>query len=598
MHLLQCRATLAALLLAPAAQAQDDHASGAKAPPPPGSGARVASTRASALLSNVTGGGTDEVPGLGGVTFQPGVGTSHFDRVYAHPAGHWVLTAFADLPSDRDECLILSGSLVAREGVVAPWIPGGTESCGTLDQRCAVNASGGFAFATNSSGSVDDDWIVTFAEGAWGYAAREGGPVPGLSGATLDDAIDSCVLLDDGRAGYAADGIDGLGSTSIDDVLVLGDRVLMQEGVTVPAGQPASTEGPIENFDLGDFWAAADGSRWLVQGDLAGGAATDDVVVVDGRVVLQEGLPVPASGYTAPISSGGVRTASMDASGDWIARGGNTGGDDWVVRNGEVVAETGEPLVSGGQERWDDVGFAPGFFAAAGNGCGSYVVGGATDHPDPALDAVLVLDGQRIIARESDPVDLDGDGLLGDGGFIDTFGDDDLAVTAELRALCVVTLKDTTGARVGQALVSILAAGGVGTPHCAGHVNSSGDVATLSAGGSLEVAVNDLRLLLAGGPRGESAILVAGRDRGHQPGFGGAAGTLCIAAPYGLLHGPGQIARIDEAGHACFAPDLAVLPSGGALPGEIWQFQGWFRDVDGAGAPASSTSTAVEVLLR
>ena len=104
---------------------------------PPGS-TRAVSARASALLSNVVGGGTDAVPGLGGVTFRPGAGNTHFDRVYAHPTGHWVLTAFADLPSDRDECLIGSGELVAREGSVAPWIPGGAELCGTLDQRCAV----------------------------------------------------------------------------------------------------------------------------------------------------------------------------------------------------------------------------------------------------------------------------------------------------------------------------------------------------------------------------------------------------------------------------------------------------------------------------
>lgn len=598
MHSLQCRAILVAILVVPAAHAQDDHAGGAQAPPPPPGNTRAVSARASALLSNVVGGGTDAVPGLGGVTFRPGAGNTSFDRVYAHPTGHWVVTAFADLPSDRDECLIRSGELVAREGSLAPWIPGGAELCGTLDQRCAVNSRGGFAFATNSSGTAADDWIVTYHGSEWGYAAREGDPVPGLPGATLDDALDSCVLLDDGRAGYAADGIDGLGSVSVDDVLVLGEQVLMQEGVTIPAGQPEGTEGPIENFDLGDFWAAADGTHWLVQGDLAGDTAKDDVLVVDGRVVLQEGLPVPASGLAAPISSGGVRSGSMDVAGDWIARGSNTGGHDWVVRNGSIVAQTGAPLTPGAQERWDDAGFASGFFAAAGNGCGSYVVGGVTDHIDPALDAVLVLDGHRIIARESDPVDLDGDGVFDDGVFIETFGDDDLALTEELRALCVVTLKDAAGARVGQALVSIHAAGGVGTPHCTPSVNSSGGVATLSAAGSLEVAVDELRLLLAGGPRGESAILVVGRDRGHQPGFGGASGALCIAAPYGLLGGPGQVARIDGAGRVCFTAGLTGLPFGGPLPGETWQFQGWFRDTDLFGTPTSNTSTAVEVQFR
>ena len=127
MHSLQGRAILAALLIAPAVHAQDDHAGGVQAPPPPGS-TRAVSARASALLSNVVGGGTDAVPGLGGVTFRPGAGNTHFDRVYAHPTGHWVLTAFADLPSDRDECLIRSGELVAREGSVAPWIPGAPNS--------------------------------------------------------------------------------------------------------------------------------------------------------------------------------------------------------------------------------------------------------------------------------------------------------------------------------------------------------------------------------------------------------------------------------------------------------------------------------------
>ena len=71
-----------------------------------------------------------------------------------------------------------------------------------------------------------------------------------------------------------------------------------------------------------------------------------------------------------------------------------------------------------------------------------------SDHGEPALECVARCSPQI-------PVDLDGDGAFDDGVFIDTFGDDDLALTEELRALCVVTLKDTTGARVGQALVSI-----------------------------------------------------------------------------------------------------------------------------------------------
>ncbi|MGB0333094.1 MAG: hypothetical protein ACPGPE_14890, partial [Planctomycetota bacterium] len=85
------------------------------------------------LLTNVAGAERSGVPGLPGVRFEPGTGTTHFDRVYGHPGGHWILTAHADLPSGEDECLIADGELVLREGDPAPWTASG-ERCGTLDR--------------------------------------------------------------------------------------------------------------------------------------------------------------------------------------------------------------------------------------------------------------------------------------------------------------------------------------------------------------------------------------------------------------------------------------------------------------------------------
>lgn len=598
------RAAFAALLVTPSlAAAQDDHVVGVQAPPPPPLRARsVGAASAAALLSNVAGAATASVPGLGGVQFQPGATTAHFDRVYAHPAGHWVLTALADLPSDRDECLIASGALLAQEGSAAAWVPGGGENCGTIDQRCAVNAHGDVAFATNSSGSVDDDWIVTWRGGVWGHAAREGDAVPGLAGATLDDAIDSCVLLDDGRAGFAADGVDGVANTSVDDLLVLGSAVLMQEGVTMPTGQPAGTGTAIENFDLGDFWSSADGSSWIVQGDLVGGTTRDDVAIVDGHVVLQEGQVVPGSGFAAPVASGGVGGVSMDADGVWFALGDNTGGHDWVLRDGVIVAETGAPIAPGTAEVWDDTGYADGFIGAAGNGYGSYVIAGVTDHPDNALDAVMVLDGERVIARESDPVDLDGNGAFDDGVFIDTFGDDDLALTASLEVLCVATLKDASGQRVGQALLSIDARGGLGEPYCSGTMHSAGGPAQLAATGSLDAAGNDLALVLTQGPADAHGVILVGRIRGDVPGFNGSSGVLCLAGVIGVRRGPGQIIQLDVAGAARFPLDLTALPLGTSLvaaqAGETWQFQAWFRDLESGSTPTSNTSSGVEVVLR
>ena len=141
----------------------------------------------------------------------------------------------ADLPSARNECLIVNGELVIQEGSPAPWT-GGTESCGTIDTRCAVNASGDVVLSTNTSGTVADDYVATRIAGVWGFSAREGDALPGGSGALLDDTIDSGVLLDDGTVGYAADGLDGTATLDVDDdAIVLGGQVLLRKGVGFPA---------------------------------------------------------------------------------------------------------------------------------------------------------------------------------------------------------------------------------------------------------------------------------------------------------------------------------------------------------------------------
>ena len=607
---------------ASAAWAQDSLAVGPQAPPPPmrlhgvgvglpapgarahrgGTSASTAGEGARALLSNVAGAPTSWVPGLAGVAFQPGTGITHFDRVYAHPTGHWVMTALADLPSGSDECLIFNGQLAIQEGAAAPWT-GGAENCGTIDQRCAVNAAGDIAFATNSSGSTNDDYIATRINGVWGYAAREGDLVPGLPGATLDDAIDSAVLLDDGRAGYAADGIDGVASSGLDDVLVLGSHVLMQEGVSFPGAQ-AGPQAAIENFDLGDYWASGDGSTWVVQGDLDGATGRDDVVIVGGSVVLQEGQPIPGATFSEPIDNAGIFGVSMSAAGDWFARGDLDGSNrDWVVQNGAVIALGDTPVVPGSTELWDDTLFARGFFGHAGNGFGSHVVGGTTDHVDPSLDAVLVLDGSLVVARESDPVDLDGNGVLDDGVFIDAFGDDDLALLDDYRVLAVITLKDSSGARIGQALVEFDAGGDLGTAYCDSVPNSTGMHGRLAVAGSSPAGAGGLTFLAADLPPGESAILLVGTARAAVPLFAGDEGTFCLGGAIGLYDGPSQITKVDSTGRTSFAVDPAAIPNGAGgiiagMSGDVWNFQCWHRDRRTDGSLTTNFTAAMEVVLR
>ncbi len=557
------------------------------------------------LLTNVPGAERSGVPGLPGVAFEPGTGTTHFDRIYGHPGGHWILTAHADLPSGEDECLIADGELVLREGDLAPWATGG-ERCGTLDRRCSINGRGDLVFATNTSANALDDYLpVRWASGAWEVAAREGGAVPGLAGATLDDAIDSPLLLDDGRVGYAADGIDGVASSAEDEVLVLGDGLLLQEGVSVPPGQLNGGARALENLDLGDFWAAADGSSWLALGDLDGPTGEDDVVLVDGEVVLQEGASIPGSGFAEPIATNGIRGASMDGSGRWFARGSNAQtGDDWVVAGpgSPVLCSTGMPVTPATTERWGDARHPEGFMGATGNRMGDHVVIGATDHPDPGLDTVVVLNGRHVVAREGDGVDLDGDGWANDGLFIDAFGEEDLMLTDSLDLLVVVTLRGTSGVREGQALVRMRLDPGVGSVICAGVPNSTGAGARLVALGSDVLAANSLSLRAMDLPVGAASVFMFSRMPGLVLQPGGSQGQLCLGGSVGRFLSQGEVGPANESGLVALEVDLTQLPGGGVAgrpgPGDTLYFQAWYRDRQPGTAATNNLTACVAVTLR
>ncbi len=604
---------LAAAATLPTALGQDAHVffggRFADAPPlaaGPGTAANnLGSGVPSVIFSNLPGTASAAVPGLVGVEFEPGLQTNHFDRVYGHPSGHWVLTALADLPSSRNECLLMNGALVIQEGDAAPWI-GGAENCGTLDTRCSVNAMGDVAFATNTSGTVADDFVATRVGGVWGYGAREGDAVPGGNGALLDDAIDTPVLLDDGSVGYAADGLDGSAQTDVDDdVIVLAGQVLMRKGITAPLGQLSGGTATMQNFDLGDFWTSSDGQHWLVQGDLDGSTSSDDVVVVDGAVVLQEGYPVPNSGFSEPVDSNGIKGVSMDAAGHWYARGDNDQThQDWVVRDGQLLAVTGGVAMADSAEVWSDARLDGGFFAHVGNAGGDYVVGGMTDHGDPALDAVLVLNNTQLVARESDPVDLDGNGLADDGVYIDSFGDDDLFLTDERILLAVVTLKDNSGTRVGQALVRFAIRSRVGTQYCDVVPNSLGQAASLEAFGSSVVTDNDLTLVASGMPPTSNVLFMVAPARGLTGNLGGSPSVLCLGGAIARFVGPGQVTPADAQGEACLIVDLQSIPVGNSagfsavVAGDTHRFQCWYRDTAAGGASTSNMTSAVEILFE
>ena len=130
--------------------------------------------------------------------------------------------------------------------------------------------------------------------------------------------------------------------------------------------------------------------------------------VVDNQVRLQEGNLVPGGSIT-PSS---FLHFKLSGNGHWYVRGAQSPSGVYAIRDGVVVAKTGDPIVPASPETW-----LSSFSAFAGNRNGDWVAFGQTSNV-AANNDVIVLNGTTVVAREGDPVDLNGNGLFDDDCFI------------------------------------------------------------------------------------------------------------------------------------------------------------------------------------
>ncbi len=120
----------------------------------------------------------------------------------------------------------------------------------------------------------------------------------------------------------------------------------------------------------------------------------------------------------------------------------------------------------------------------------------------------------------------------------------------------------------------------VGVTYCdPAVVNSSGASAEIAALGSDVVADLDLRLAASQLPTNEFGYFLVSDSQGFVVGPGGSQGNLCLGGVigrYALL-----IQNSGPDGHFFIDVDLTYLPPPLKVPvqpGEIWNFQAWFRD--------------------
>ncbi len=413
--------------------------------------AGTASAMPTVIYSEVASSPTSMVPGLGGLLFES------FDRPYASADGSsWIISAIADTDTATDEFIIVgsgnSGAVVVQEGVTV--MPDGSLA-GPIERNMGVNNSGDYAFATNTNGdTASDEAVVKWNAGsnAFEFAKQEGQPVPGVANEVFGATTNAAGITNAGDAFFRTTASVGDLPSDDDDFLFHGTNIVAQSNVTTPGNQAGGATEPWDNFDTNDFYVSADGQNYLAQGDLQGDTGTDDVVVVNDNVALQEGSPINAGGKNI----GAFTESLMNPGGAWFARGDYDDDQDWLVRNGDVIAETGDPVPGGlPGETLSDAVFSSTFFAMTGNGVGDFVYGATTSNPDTEADAVLVVNNSFVLLRQGDAVDLDGNGILDDGVLIDIFNNDDMFLTDDGTLYFTAELVEVTGAPLGQAFISV-----------------------------------------------------------------------------------------------------------------------------------------------
>ncbi len=342
--------------------------------------------------------------------------TNFNNKIYRSPTtNQWLVVATTNAtPATADQVFIVGSGTVAtvqaQEGVTE-FATGEFLNFSRLDVP-RINDAGHWAmgFRLGIAGATAmDEKLVRWNGASFDLLGTANGPVGAQPGVTWFGAFNSANITNSDKVSFL--GVVNPGISSTDSAFTNnGDTLVAEVAVTVPSNQaPDSGNGQWADLDANEFFVSADGLHWIAQGEVGVNTAADKVAVLDGAVVLQKSVVIAGSAFTSPVS--GISDVWMESNGDWFARGSNADGIDWVVRNGAVIAAEGQPVVPGSTMTWES------FRSMRGNNRGDYIVNGNASG-DTLSDDVIVFNGQRIIARESDPVDLDGNGAFDDGLFL------------------------------------------------------------------------------------------------------------------------------------------------------------------------------------
>ena len=197
-------------------------------------------------------------------------------------------------------------------------------------------------------------------------------------------------------------------------------------------------------------------------------------------------------------------------------------------------------------------------------------------HADELEDLIVAdLVGQGVSARLATPEDLLElrYGLVDDGRSI---------VIEDVAAPGMSTDCDDTGLDVDvTGLVDPEFVTSIGENYCVAEPTSTGGPASITALGSPFVADQSLVLRAYDLPPNQFGYFLVSRDEGFVPQPPGSVGNLCLGGQIGRFSN--QVQSSGPSGELEILVDPLVMPTSpptAILPGEVWRYQCWFRDID------------------
>lgn len=447
------------------------------------------------VFTEIAGNPTSAAPGMLDLTGNPVAAKfdALFDIAISPDGSQWIIRADTDLPTTHDQVLLLGNSngqytVIAQDGQpVQNGVPGELWDFFDTDYPGSFDEAGNFAFSGRAKNGVSavKEKLVKVIGGVYTIVLTESTPVSNILDVPANTQDDELIGNSIGSVSLRNDGGIFFGNTPIQNchstrypALFINTVGFAQSGVTQIGFETW------DNFGFGDCGMTPDGNNWFAIGDTENPDTTVDAIfAVNNIKIAQENSPLGATGITTGASP--FFFCRMNANGDWFLRGDDTADNDWAIRgNGEtwtLLAKTGDPITTplqGPTENW-----GPAFGSFHGNSKGDWVLAGNTNAADIAANDVLVLNGQQVLLREGDPVDVDGNGQFDDDAFIGasptsltalSFLPNDLFITDDLMVHVFVSLRNGAGTLLGDAYLQIdLAPAG---PVCPADINGDNQV--------------------------------------------------------------------------------------------------------------------------